>query len=120
MEGTRTMQKLDKRHAAFAKLRLPTNLPLLTMSFQKRAQAVQEFVLRGYGKSRLNWNELESNPKGNDATLAGLHALIRDLDLKVPLPAVKSFITGSRKTRITDIEVLELYPKSYQPPIQHG
>jgi hypothetical protein len=57
-----------------------------------------------------------SNPKGNDATLAGLHALIRDLDLKVLLPAVKSFITGSRKTRITDIEVLELYPKSYQPP----
>jgi Fic/DOC family len=56
-----------------------------------------------------------SNPKGNDETLAGLHALIQDLDLKVPLPAVKSVITGTRKTRITNIEVLEYYPKSYQP-----
>jgi hypothetical protein len=57
-----------------------------------------------------------SSQKGDEETLAGLHALIRDLDLKVPIPAVKSVITGTRKTRITDTEVLEQYPKSYQPP----
>ena len=47
--------------------------------------------------------------------LIGLHAVIRELSLKVPLPAVKSVITGTRKTRITDTEVLEQYQKSYQP-----
>ena len=57
-----------------------------------------------------------NNPKGNDENLSGLHALIRDLDLKVPMPTVRSVITGTRKTRITDTEVLEQYPKSYQPP----
>jgi len=54
----------------------------------------------------------------NPETLVGLHAVIQDLDLKVPVPAVKSLITGTRKTRIIDAEVLELYPKSYQPT--HG
>ena len=56
------------------------------------------------------------NPqKGNEENLAGLHALIRDLDLKASLPAVKSVIRSTRKTRITDDGVLEQYPKSYQP-----
>jgi len=56
-----------------------------------------------------------SNQKAQEETLAGLHSLIRDLDLKVPVPVVKSVITGTRKTRITDAEVIEQYPKSYQP-----
>jgi len=56
-----------------------------------------------------------STLNGNDGALAGLHALIRDLDLKVPPPSVRSVITGSRKTRITASEVREQYPKSYQP-----
>lgn len=57
-----------------------------------------------------------SHPKGKDETLVGLHALIQALDLKVTLPAVKSVITGTRKTRTTDVEVFEQYPRSYQPP----
>jgi hypothetical protein len=56
-----------------------------------------------------------SNQKAQEETLAGLHALIRDLDLKIPVPVVKSVIPGTRKTRITDAEVIEQYPKSYQP-----
>ncbi len=44
---------------------------------------------------------------------AGLVRLIRDLDLPVPLPAVRSRVGGSRLTRITPDEVIEQYPKSY-------
>ena len=53
--------------------------------------------------------------KGSSEIVVGLHALIQELDLKIPFPAVKSVITGARKTRISDSEVLEQYPKSYQP-----
>lgn len=49
-------------------------------------------------------------------TPAGLHAVIAELDLNVSRPIVRSLISGgTRKTRITDQEVLEQYPKSYQP-----
>jgi len=52
----------------------------------------------------------------NTETPVGLHALISELDLKIPRPIVRSIVTGgTRKTRITDAEVLEQYPKPYQP-----
>ena len=54
--------------------------------------------------------------RNNIETPVGLHALINELDLKIPRPIVRSIITGgTRKTRITDAEVLEQYPKPYQP-----
>lgn len=47
---------------------------------------------------------------------AGLHALIRDYDLAVPPPAVRSeIVAGARKTTITGHSVLEQYPKRYLP-----
>ncbi len=49
-------------------------------------------------------------------TSVGLHAIIDELDLNIPLPIVRSIMTGGpRKTRINDTEVLEQYPRSYQP-----
>ena len=49
-------------------------------------------------------------------SLVGLHALIAQLNLKIPRPFVRSFIAaGTRKTRITDTGILEQFPKSYQP-----
>lgn len=54
------------------------------------------------------------NNKGD--TSVGLDALIEQLDLKIPRPFVRSIIAaGTRKTRITDSEILEQYPKSYRP-----
>ncbi len=47
----------------------------------------------------------------------GLHALIRDFHLKVPLPRVRSeIVRGTRKTITTANRVLEQYPaaKGYQ------
>lgn len=53
---------------------------------------------------------------GKTETPVGLHALINELDLKIPRPIIRSIITGgTRKTRITDAEVLEQYPKPYRP-----
>lgn len=49
-------------------------------------------------------------------TPIGLQAIIDQLDLKVPRPIVRSVLVGgTRKTRITDAEVLEQYPRAYQP-----
>jgi hypothetical protein len=49
-------------------------------------------------------------------TPVGLHAIIDELGLPVPHPIVRSTITGgTRRTRISDTEVLEQYPRSYQP-----
>ncbi len=46
----------------------------------------------------------------------GLHRLIRELGLKAPLPIVRSeVIAGARKTTVTEVRVLEQYPKSYLP-----
>jgi len=46
----------------------------------------------------------------------GLHGLIEEFDLKVPLPAVRSeVISGARRTTVTDGTVLEQYPKGYLP-----
>jgi Fic family protein len=46
----------------------------------------------------------------------GLHAVIEELDLKVPRPTVRSeLVSGTRKTKITQNEILEQYPRSYQP-----
>jgi Fic/DOC family len=52
----------------------------------------------------------------NKESLLGLHALIAELDLKIPRPFVRSIVAaGTRKTRIGDSGILEQYPKSYQP-----
>jgi hypothetical protein len=49
-------------------------------------------------------------------TPVGLHALIDQIDLKIPRPFVRSIITaGTRKTKVRDSEILEHYPKSYRP-----
>jgi len=57
-----------------------------------------------------------SNGGDHKETPLGLHATIDELDLKVPRPIVRSVITGgTRKTRISDTEVLEQYPRPYQP-----
>ncbi len=46
----------------------------------------------------------------------GLHGLIEEFSLKVPLPAVRSeVISGARKTIVTNGAVLEQYPKGYLP-----
>lgn len=56
------------------------------------------------------------NNDNKGESLIGLHALIEQLDLKVPRPFVRSIIaTGTRKTRVTDSGILEQYPKSYRP-----
>jgi len=56
-----------------------------------------------------------NNPNKGEA-LVGLHALIEQLDLKIPGPFVRSIIAaGTRKARITDSGILEQYPKSYRP-----
>ena len=56
------------------------------------------------------------NRTTNSESPVGLHAVIRDLGLKVPLPIIRSVITGgTRQTRITNVEIREQYPKSYQP-----
>lgn len=44
---------------------------------------------------------------------AGLHALIRECNLQVPHPTVRSeIVAGARRTIITENEVLEQYPKA--------
>ncbi len=49
-------------------------------------------------------------------TPIGLHALIEQLGLNVPRPTVRSVLVGSiRKTKITEIKVLEQYPRAYDP-----
>jgi hypothetical protein len=46
----------------------------------------------------------------------GLTRLIRDLDLKIPLPATRSeVVAGARRSRIADGLVLEQYPPLYAP-----
>src|SRR6266481_4284648 len=46
----------------------------------------------------------------------GLHGLLEQLELKVPLPVVRSeVIPGARKTTLSDNKILEQYPKSYLP-----
>lgn len=46
----------------------------------------------------------------------GLMGLIKDLDLKVPLPAVRSTIaSGARRTTNVSGVINEYYPKSYAP-----
>jgi hypothetical protein len=52
----------------------------------------------------------------NEEAPVGLHALIEQLGLKVPRPIVRSVLVGGiRKTRITDAQVLEQYPRAYGP-----
>jgi hypothetical protein len=46
----------------------------------------------------------------------GLHAAIEQLELKLPRPIVRSELaSGTRKTKITPNQILEQYPRSYQP-----
>jgi hypothetical protein len=46
----------------------------------------------------------------------GLYRLIKEFDLRLPLPVVQSIVAPStRRTIISDREVLEQYPKSYLP-----
>ncbi|HLW55039.1 MAG TPA: Fic family protein [Candidatus Angelobacter sp.] len=47
----------------------------------------------------------------------GLTAIIERLGLKIPHPVVRSeVVAGSRKTIVTNTQVLEQYPRIYQPP----
>jgi hypothetical protein len=46
----------------------------------------------------------------------GLHGLIEEFNLKVPLPTVRSeIISGARRTTPVDDTILEQYPKGYLP-----
>src|SRR5438552_9538296 len=46
----------------------------------------------------------------------GLCAIIADLGLSIPYPAVRSELKGSnRKTIVTDDHILEQYPAAYRP-----
>ena len=46
----------------------------------------------------------------------GIHGLVAGLNLKIPLPTVRSeVVSGARKTIITEATVLEQYPKGYLP-----
>jgi len=46
----------------------------------------------------------------------GLWAVIDQLGLRVPYPAVRSeLVAGTRKTRVTNAQVLEQYPRVYEP-----
>jgi hypothetical protein len=57
----------------------------------------------------------ESNRK--TTTPIGLTALIDQLGLKVPYPVVRSeVVAGTRKTTVTNTQVLEQYPRIYEPP----
>ena len=50
-------------------------------------------------------------------TTIGLTAIIDQLGLKMPYPAVRSeIVAGIRKTTVTNTHVLEQYPRVYQPP----
>ena len=54
-------------------------------------------------------------PKGAPKAV-GLHGLIEEFNLKIPLPIVRSeVISGARRTTVTDDTVLEQYPKGYVP-----
>jgi hypothetical protein len=47
----------------------------------------------------------------------GLTAIIDQLGLKVPYPVVRSeVLAGTRKTTVTSTQVLEQYPRIYEPP----
>jgi hypothetical protein len=46
----------------------------------------------------------------------GLVRLIQDLDLNIPMPAVRSeAVFGARRTKIAETSVVEEYPRSYAP-----
>jgi Fic/DOC family len=46
----------------------------------------------------------------------GLHRLIEDFKLQIPLPETRSeIVAGARRTIVTDEKVLEQYPKNYMP-----
>lgn len=46
----------------------------------------------------------------------GMHGLVEQIGLKVPLPVVRSeVVPGARKTTLSDNKILEQYPKSYLP-----
>jgi hypothetical protein len=47
----------------------------------------------------------------------GLTAIIDRLGLKIPYPVVRSeVVAGTRKTVVTNTQILEQYPRVYQPP----
>jgi hypothetical protein len=51
----------------------------------------------------------------------GLHRLIGDYDLQVPLPETRSeIVPGARRTIVSDGNVLERYPKNYMPKAPLG
>jgi hypothetical protein len=51
--------------------------------------------------------------------IIGPWAIIGQLGLEVPHPVVRSeLVAGTRKTRITSTQILEQYPRVYQPA--HG
>jgi len=53
----------------------------------------------------------------NRKTPIGLTAIIDKLGLKIPYPATRSEVVfGTRKTTVTGTQVLEQYPRIYEPP----
>jgi hypothetical protein len=51
----------------------------------------------------------------------GLHRLVEELHLQVPLPATRSeIVAGARKTIAANGRILEQYPKNYAPKGQFG
>jgi hypothetical protein len=72
----------------------------------------ERFRIRRQGGEYFHKAEKILTPKEPKAV--GLHGLIEEFDLKVPLPAVRSeVISGARKTTVTDGTILEQYPKGY-------
>jgi len=61
--------------------------------------------------------ENSSIPSRNNLTKAiGLHRLVEEVGLRVPLPAVRSeAVSGARRTYEKPTEVIEQYPASYAP-----
>lgn len=52
----------------------------------------------------------------NQSIAIGLHRLVEENDLRVPLPALRSeAVSGARKTYEKATEVIEQYPASYAP-----
>jgi hypothetical protein len=53
----------------------------------------------------------------NWKTPVGLTAIIEQMGLKIPYPVVRSeVVAGIRKTTVTSTQVLEQYPRIYEPP----
>src|SRR5260370_18270886 len=60
---------------------------------------------------------MDDEGNGKPPTPIGLTATINELGFKIPYPVVRSeILAGNRKTTITSTQVLEQYPRVYEPP----